>query len=134
MSSESCIFCRIVQGEIPAHKVYEDEYVLAFLDLHPIRTGHLLVIPKFHEPDFYKLSENLYTQVMAVVQKLAYKVNDLFLPKKVGLIVSGFDVAHTHVHLVPMVDSHDITSKQLLEGVRTNPSMEELATVAKRFG
>lgn len=127
---DDCIFCKIVKGEIPSYKVYEDESVFAFLDLHPINPGHVLVIPKKHEPVFYDLDNETYHALMQTVKKLAETVHIKIQPKKVGLIVAGWDVPHTHVHVVPMQDYHDITSKSLLDGNRANPTAEELSKIA----
>lgn len=128
-----CIFCKIANSEISVHKVYEDDRVVAFLDKHPINPGHILVVPKEHEPDFFKLSEELYLHLMKKVKDLSKIVNDAIRPVKVGLIVAGLDVPHTHVHIIPMHDYHDITSKSLLEGKRANPTDEELASVAEKL-
>lgn len=132
-SMMNCPFCKILKDEIPTHKIYEDEYALAFLDKHPINPGHVLVIPKKHEANFYKLDDDLYCKLMFAVKKLANVVNDLTQPKKVGLIIAGWDVQHTHVHIVPMHDYHDITSKSMLEGKRSNPSDEELKKITEEL-
>lgn len=128
---KNCLFCKISKSEIQTHTIYEDDYVLAFLDKHPINPGHILVIPKKHKADFYKLDDNLYSKLMFAVKKLADVVNDLTQPKKVGLIIAGWDVEHTHIHIVPMHDYHDITSKSMLEDKRSNPSEEELTEIEK---
>jgi histidine triad (HIT) family protein len=124
-----CIFCKISQGEIPANKVYEDEFTFAFLDKHPINPGHILVVPKMHQPDFFRLDNDIYQALMATVKKLSGLVQEKFNPHKVGLIVAGWDVPHTHVHIVPMNDYNDITSKSMMEGNRANPTQEELLEV-----
>jgi len=128
-----CIFCKIVSKEIPAHVVYEDEKVIAFLDRHPINPGHVLVIPRHHEPDFYRLEDSEYLPLMTAVKKIARTIEAGFGPRKVGLIVAGWDVPHTHVHVVPMNDYNDITSKSILEGTRANPTDEELSESSKKF-
>lgn len=125
----NCIFCKLSSGEISTNKVYEDEHTFAFLDKHPINPGHILVIPKIHEPDFYNLDDVYYQAVMNTVKKLSKIVNEKMNPKKVGLIVAGWDVPHTHIHVVPMHDYNDITSKSILEGNRSNPTNIELQNV-----
>ncbi len=87
---DDCSFCKISKGEIPTHKIYEDDFVFAFLDKHPINPGHILVIPKKHEADFYKLDDEFYSRLMLAVKKLADVVNNFAHPKKVGLIVAGW--------------------------------------------
>ncbi len=131
MENQDCIFCKIVAHQIPAHTVYEDEKMLVFLDIHPIRPGHMLAVPKLHEPDFYKVPADVFAHMMVVVQELAAKASTVFQPKKVGLIIAGFDVPHTHIHIVPMQEYHDITSKSLLDGERSDPTHDELAAMAK---
>lgn len=126
-----CRFCVIATGQASTYKIYEDDFSVAFLDIHPIREGHILVIPKAHQPDFYKLDEQGYMALMNTVKKMAALVDKTFQPHKVGLIVAGWDVPHTHVHIVPMHDYHDITSKALLEGERAYPSDEELNKTLK---
>lgn len=130
---ENCIFCKIVAGEIPSYKVYEDSRVLAFLDIHPINPGHVLVIPKEHAPDFYIVSEENYTALMAAVKKIGALVQEKMQPKKVGLMAAGWDVPHAHIHVVPMEDYHDITSKRILERNTADPTTEELTRVAERL-
>ncbi len=124
-----CIFCKISKRGIPSHVVYEDDSTFAFLDIYPINPGHILVVPKKHEPDFYHLDEGNYRALMDTVKKLSEVVAEKIQPKKVGLMIAGWDVPHTHIHIVPMQEYHDITSKSLMEGNRANPTDEELKKV-----
>jgi histidine triad (HIT) family protein len=128
-----CGFCKISKHESPAHVVYENDSVIAFLDKHPIHPGHILVVPKTHEPDFYKLDDKQFSELMFAVKKLSGAVHNFAHPKKVGLIIAGWDVPHTHVHIVPMHEYHDITSKSLLEGKKANPVEKELAQTANEL-
>ena len=128
-----CIFCKIANQEISAHKVYEDDKVVAFLDKHPFQPGHTLVIPKKHESDFFNLEGGLFDHLMKVVKDLSKMMNDKMKPKKVGLAIAGWDIPHVHVHIVPMHDYHDITSKSLIEGKRSNPTNEELTEIAEKL-
>jgi histidine triad (HIT) family protein len=128
-----CIFCKIVAKKIPAHVVFESDRVLAFMNIQPIRPGHVLVIPKLHEPDLHKLSPDDYQAVMGVVHEASKRVADRLSPKRVGIMVMGWDVPHAHVHVVPMEDSGDITSKALLENTISSSSREELAEMAQRL-
>ncbi len=118
-----CIFCKIVAGDIPSYKVYEDEHSYAFLDIEPIREGHTLVIPKNHHPYAEDMPDDEYSAMMLVVKKLKTAYKDIFNVPQVGFFVSGWDVPHTHVHVVPMKDSKDITSKPLLD--KTAPKFAE---------
>ncbi len=113
--------------------MYEDETILAFLDVHPINMGHVLVIPKNHEPNFYDLDDSTYSELMRVVKSISLKVQTELKPKRTGLFIAGWDVPHTHVHVVPMNDYHDITSKRFADLESPKPSEEELAEVAKKI-
>ncbi|MDQ5825679.1 MAG: HIT domain-containing protein [Chloroflexota bacterium] len=125
----NCIFCRIINGEIGSHKVYEDEWVVAFMDIRPSQPGHLLVIPRKHVPDFYNLEDDLYLKVMMVVKRLSEAVNKVTNPVKVGLAVVGFEVPHTHVHVIPLQQAADILPGAG-GGPPLQPSSEELAQMA----
>jgi histidine triad (HIT) family protein len=126
-----CIFCKLARKELPAHTVHETETMLAFLDRSPIQPGHLLVVPKKHEPDVFQLDEKTYLDLMATVRRVASAAGAFTRPKRMGLLVAGWDVPHAHVHVVPMNDYHDLTSKRLLEGNRPTPDDAELTRVAE---
>jgi len=119
-----CVFCKIVAGEIPADKVYEDEHTYAFLDIEPIREGHTLVIPKNHHAYAEDMPDTEYSVMMLTVKKLKSLYKNLFNVPQVGFFISGWDVPHTHVHVVPMKDSKDITSKPILD--KTAPKFTEI--------
>ncbi len=126
-----CIFCKIISGEVPTPKIYEDDDIVAFLDIHPINKGHTLVIPKKHVPDFHNLEDELYLSAMKVAKKLATVIDEKLKPKKVGIIIAGWDVPHTHIHVIPMHDYHDITSKRMLESIPVTLSEQELQQVTE---
>ena len=97
---DTCIFCKIGRGEIPANKIYEDDKAVAFLDIHPKGPGHALVIPKEHYRWFEEMPDELYTHVFKVVKELALKMKaDGADHVQVGIV--GKDVPHVHVHLIP---------------------------------
>ena len=133
MSDDGCTFCAIIQKVESAFIVYENAHAVVFLDKHPINAGHVLVIPKSHAQSFYELEEHEFIQLMLVVRRVAAVLNATFAPRKVGMLAAGFDVAHAHIHVLPMHDYHDITSKSILEGRRSNPSDKELGTVANQI-
>lgn len=95
------IFSKIIVGDIPSHKIYEDEKTFAFLDIYPVTTGHTLVVPKQEIADFYMLSQADYQALWNTVQQVAQRIREVYNPKKVCLKVEGFDVAHAHVHVFP---------------------------------
>lgn len=130
--SEGCPFCALCSSADQTHFAYADDSVVCFPDRRPINPGHLLVVPRAHIDSIWQLPNDLYTQVMDVTKRLAVAVEGAFLPLRVGVIVAGFDVRHAHVHLVPMHDYHDITSKPLLEAKRSILAAEELQRVAEQ--
>ena len=112
---ENCLFCKIAAGTLPAHKIYEDDHILAFLDLHPIREGHTLVIPKAHHVWFEDLPEPLATRITVCAQKIARAMKPLYEVERVSLFYTGIHVPHAHAHVVPMHHVHDVTSVAYLQ-------------------
>ena len=98
--SEPSIFTKIIKGEIPSYKLYEDERTYAFLDIHPVTDGHILVIPKAEVEFVWDLSDNDYQALMATTKKAALKLRDVTGKPYVGEMVVGTDVPHAHVHVV----------------------------------
>ncbi len=96
------IFSRIVSGEIPCYKVAEDEKHLAFFDVQPIAEGHVLVIPKIEIDYLWDLDDRDLSDLIVFAKSVATKLKLHFPCKKVGMAVIGLEVAHAHVHLVPM--------------------------------
>jgi histidine triad (HIT) family protein len=131
-----CLFCRIAAGALPAHKLYEDDHILAFLDLHPIRPGHALVIPKAHHVWFEDLPPDLATRVTTCAQQLARRMKALYGVPRVAMFYTGIHVPHAHAHVVPMQDQHDVTSAAYLAdgpGLFSAPPQlpaEEMAAIA----
>lgn len=95
------IFSRIIEGEIPSYKIYENPYVFAFLDIHPIQPGHVLVVPKVEVDSFDELGEPFYTEIFQTAKKIALAQKRAFGCAKSTLSVLGFDVPHVHVHVIP---------------------------------
>jgi len=101
-----CIFCKIIKGEVPAHKVYEDEHALAFLDINPNSVGHTLVIPKTHFEDIFALSEEVIPSLFEAVQKVAAAVKQATKADGINIAMNngkaaGQDVFHSHFHIIP---------------------------------
>ena len=107
--SDDCLFCKIVKKEIPAEVVYEDDDVLAFLDIKPVNDGHTLVIPKAHYTNLYDIDETVFAKVMSVVKKLAPIIKDATGSDGINLEMNndrpaGQVIFHAHVHIVPRID------------------------------
>jgi len=113
VSSDSCIFCRIVAGEDEASMVYEDERILAFMNLRPVNPGEFLVIPKHHVDHFCDLSDELSSHIIVEAQRLSRNLMTRLKPRRVGLVVHGFGVAHAHLVVIPQHSPDDITSAKL---------------------
>lgn len=109
-----CLFCKIAAGELPAYTLYEDTHILAFLDLHPIRKGHALVIPKAHHVWFEELPEDLATRITSCAQCIARAMKRLYAVERVSMFYTGIHVPHAHAHVVPMFHMHDVTSAAYL--------------------
>lgn len=105
----NCIFCRIIQGEIPSYKVYEDDYVLAFLDISQITKGHTLIMPKRHVKNVYEMDEALASQVFKSVPKIANAIKKAFNPIGLNIINNNEkphqSVDHFHIHLIPRYEN-----------------------------
>ena len=98
---QDSIFTKIIKGEIPAHKIYEDDKTLAFLDIHPIQPGHALVVSKNQVEFVWDLPADDYQAVMATVQKVAKRLQETLRAPHIGVQVIGVDVPHAHVHVIP---------------------------------
>jgi len=104
-----CVFCKIVNGEMPKYKVYEDEEFMAFLSIAPIGKGHTLVIPKDHYRWVWDISN--IGEYYEVVQKIANAIKDAFCIEQVISIVSGDEVSHAHVWLIPKLSIGEFSGK-----------------------
>ena len=98
---KNCIFCKIAAGEIPAEKIYEDDRVVAFLDIHPKKPGHTLVIPKKHYRWFYDMPDDIYDDLFRTAKKVALDLKQKYNADFIHLSLVGTDVPHVHVHLIP---------------------------------
>lgn len=98
---KDCIFCKITFGEIPAEKIYEDEKVLAFLDINPVNKGHALIIPKEHFEMMYDTPDDILSHIFIQAKKLMMVIKNATKADFVVVTVVGLDVPHFHAHLVP---------------------------------
>ena len=102
------IFTKIINGEIPCHKILEDEQYLAFLDVRPINPGHTLVISKKEIDYIFDMEDKLLAGMMVFTKKTAALIKKEISCKKIGVMIAGLEVAHAHIHLVPIMDVHDL--------------------------
>jgi len=128
-----CIFCRIINHEVQGHIVHEDDSVIAFMDRNPSKPGHTLIVPRLHVPDFYDLDDNLYSNLMLVAKRLSIAVKSVTRPKRVGLLIVGFGVPHTHIHIMPLDHTDDIVAGTSV-GPPLTPALDhDLAEMASRI-
>ncbi|MCE3296272.1 MAG: hypothetical protein K0R65_1986 [Crocinitomicaceae bacterium] len=123
------IFSKILRGDIPCHKVAENDRFLAFLDIMPLKRGHVLVIPKVEVDFIFDLEDETLSEMILFSKKVAHKIKAAFPCKKVGVAVIGLEVAHAHIHLIPinaMNDMNFANEKLKLENT-------ELAEIALRI-
>lgn len=124
------LFTKIIQGEIPCHKIYEDEHTFAFLDIHPKSEGHTLVVPKEEMEFVWDLDEETYAALFGTVQKVAKRLREVVDAPYVGELIVGVDVPHAHVHLIPFEHPRVLSAPQDLD---SEPDHEALAKLAKRL-
>ncbi len=96
-----CTFCKIINGEIPSHKVFEDDKTVVFLDIFPIQPGHALVVSKTHEPHLESLPQEDYLSLIKVLRKVSIKQKEVTGAKRICVRVEGFDISHAHIHAYP---------------------------------
>ena len=128
---EDSIFTKIIKGEIPCLKVYEDEKTLAFLDIHPIQEGQVVVVPKTQVNFVWDLEDADYIALMRTVQKVGKRLREIFQTKKrIGVFIEGLDVNnHAHVVLLPFDTSAEFHGAPS----SSEPNHTELAVVAKKL-
>lgn len=123
------IFTKIIRGNIPCYKVYEDDKTFAFLDINPLSDGHVLVTTKHQVDKFYDLSDEDYAALFATVKKVAKRIEEV-LGVRAGIVVEGLEVPHAHVHVVPMYDSEVL---HLHHGYPVDNSPENMQEIAAKL-
>jgi histidine triad (HIT) family protein len=123
------IFTRIVLGEIPCHRIAEDERFLAFLDVNPLREGHTLVIPKVEVDYLFDLDDELLAGMLPFAKEVARKIKVVVPCERIGVTVIGLEVPHAHIHLIPIDGMHDMEFGRS----KLKLSQEEFATLAERI-
>ena len=123
------IFTRIVNREIPAHIVAEDDNHLAFLDINPLVMGHCLVIPKREVDYIYDLSDSELTAINLFAKKVAKAIEATVSCNRIGTAVIGLEVPHAHIHLIPITTMDDMNFSRS----KLSPSQDELSEIAKNI-
>jgi histidine triad (HIT) family protein len=130
---EESIFTKIIKGEIPCHKVYEDDRVIAFLDIHPINPGHTLVVPKKQIDHIWDLDDDDYHYLWSVTKHLGEHIKSKLDAPRVGLLVDGYGVPHVHVHIVPLYEGLDHTMEKYRQISAKDPDHAALTEVAAKI-
>jgi histidine triad (HIT) family protein len=120
------IFTRIIQGEIPCHKIAENEKFIAFLDITPVAKGHTLVVPKEEVDYFFDMNDNLLSEINLFAKEVSAKLQRTVPCRRIGVAIIGLEVPHAHVHLIPLNTMSDIN----FSAERLKMSHEELASLA----
>ena len=125
---DDCIFCKIVKGEIPCYKLYENDSVMAWLDIQPLSKGHLLVVPKAHYKDIHEASEEVLCEVMKVVRIMSNKIKEELHPEAILINQNngekaGQTIMHYHMHIKPIYED---THCQSEDGHRLTLTSEEM--------
>lgn len=120
------IFSKIIAGETPSYKVAEDENYYAFLDINPLAKCHTLVVPKVEVDYIFDLEDETLAGMVKFAKRVAHKIKEQTGCKKVAMIVLGLEVAHAHIHLIPMNEEKDVDFKR--EKLKLTP--EEFAEIA----
>ncbi|MCF8338416.1 MAG: HIT family protein [Bacteroidales bacterium] len=108
----SSIFTKIINGELPAYKVAEDDRFLAFLDINPLAKGHTLVIPKKEVDYIFDIDDDRYKELFAFAKKVGKAIDKAIPCQRVGITVIGLEIAHAHIHLIPINSIYDMDFKQ----------------------
>ena len=123
------IFTRIINGEIPCHKIAENDRYFAFLDINPLKAGHTLVVPKKETDYIFDLGDDQLSGLIIFSKKVAKAIKEAFPCNRIGVAILGLEVPHAHIHLVPMDTMEDINFK--------NPKLkftpEEFKKIAERI-
>jgi len=124
------VFTKIIKGEIPCHKVYEDDKTFAFMDMAPITEGHLLIVPKQQDGNLWDVDDDLYQHLLQVAKKLANHQRKVLGVDRVGMMVDGFGVPdHAHIHVFPLYGGlEDAVANKV-----SPPSNEALAKMADKL-
>jgi len=123
------IFTKIVKGEIPSYKVYEDKNFLAFLDINPLKKGHTLVIPKKEVDYIFDIDSKEYQNLWNTAKKIALSMKKVIECNRISIVVMGLEVPHAHIHLIPLDSMQDIDFSQ----PKLNISNDEMVQIANRI-
>lgn len=113
MTDDECIFCKIIAGDIPCFKLFEDEHTLAFMDINPANRGHALAIPKVHSPNLFDSSDEALAATVATARRVARAVREVVKPDGINLVQANGpgaaqSVFHFHMHVIPRFNDDEL--------------------------
>ena len=123
------LFSKIIKGEIPSHKIAEDDNFFAFLDVFPLVPGHVLVVPKKETDYIFDINDAELAQMMVFAKQVAVVLKKAIPCKRIGVAVIGLEVPHAHIHLVPMNSADDLNFTR----PKMSPSQDELKKIAEKI-
>ena len=123
------IFSKIIAGEIPSYKIAEDENFYAFLDINPMMKGHTLVVPKIEEDYIFNLEDKILADLMVFSKKVAKAIEKSISCTRIGIVVIGMEVPHTHIHLIPIQKESDMNFQK----PKLKLSSEEMTEIAEKI-
>ncbi|MBX2932854.1 MAG: HIT family protein [Ferruginibacter sp.] len=116
------VFTKIINGQLPSYKIAESEKFIAFLDIEPLVTGHVLVVPKIEIDKIFDVPDEYLAEMLVFAKPIAKAIEKAFTCKRCGLSVVGLEVPHTHMHLIPINSANDLNFTR----PKLNPSQDEL--------
>jgi histidine triad (HIT) family protein len=127
-----CIFCKIIAGEIPSYKVYEDNDFIAILDIRPVHFGHTLVIPKKHFINIYDTPEEIGVKIYPVLSKIAKGIKQTLNCDGINIVqnnevAGGQEVFHSHIHIIPRYENDGIKFSKIHKSYENNEAMKDMA-------
>lgn len=123
-----CVFCKIIKGDIPSFKVWEDEQFFAFLDINPMAEGHTLLIPKEHVSYIFDYDDPSYSEIFQAAKIISKRLKILTKAKKIGMAIEGISNDHLHIHLVPVNSANDLDPNKA-----KSADMKELKEFAEKL-
>lgn len=122
------VFTQIIEGDLPGHFIWKDDLAVAILTIAPVKEGHVLVIPRAEIDHWDDLPDDLNAHLMAVSKKIAKALKAVYQPVRVGLVIAGLEVPHTHLHLLPVdaMSDFDFNKAQMLDPATLSPVAEKL--------
>ena len=123
------VFAKIINGDIPSLKISESEKFIAFLDIEPLVTGHVLVVPKIEIDKIFDVPDDYLAEMLVFAKPIAHAIEKAFNCKRCGISVIGLEVSHAHMHLIPINSSNDLNFTR----AKLTPSQEELRSAQEKI-